>query len=232
MPKLRCLLVDDERLARVELAALLTEAEDCEIVAEASSVASALTAIQAHLPDVIFLDVQMPGADGLSLFDFLPDPPLVVIVSAYDAFAVRAFRVDAVDYLLKPVTSDRLTIALERIRKLVSGPPPSESIYIEDKHGARFVEPDQIYLVQAYDHYVRLYHAEGTSLLRLSLRDMEKRLPPGQFFRCSRSAIVKVDAVQSLARISRGRYALKVGDEEVIMSEARAVKWRQRFGGG
>ncbi|WP_116105140.1 LytR/AlgR family response regulator transcription factor [Lewinella sp. IMCC34191] len=231
MMNLRCLVVDDERLARVELAALLAEAGGCQVVGEAASVTGAVAAVRAHRPDVVFLDIQMPEANGFSLFDLLPDPPLVVVVSAFDANAVRAFTVQAVDYLPKPVTPDRLAMALERVRELLAGPPEQDPLYVEDKQGGRFVATDAIYLVRAYDHYVRLYHGDGTSLLRLPLRELEKRLPPDAFFRCSRSEIVRVSAIRHFRSLSRGRYLLSVGteDEEVIMSEARAVKWRQRF---
>ncbi len=229
---LRCLLVDDERLARVELTALLAEAGGCQIVGEATSVATAIEGIRAQRPDVVFLDIQMPGADGFSLLETLDAPPLVVFVTAFDTYAVRAFAVQAVDYLLKPVTLDRLAATLHRVRELVDAPASNVPLYVEDRRGGRFIPLDQLYLVRAYDHYVRLYHTEGTDLLRLSLKELENRLSAKDFFRCSRSAIIRISAVRELRPLSRRRYMVRVGPnfEEVTLSEARAVRWRRRMG--
>ena len=234
MRELRCLLVDDERLARVELAALLAEAGNCRIVGEAASVEAARVALRTQQPDVVFLDIQLPAADGFSLLNApgIKLPP-VVFVTAFDTYAVRAFAVQAVDYLLKPVSPRRLAATLERVRALIDATIEAEEpIYVEDKKGGRLVSIDELYLVRAYDHYVRLYHTEGTDLLRLPLRALERRLSNQTFFRCNRSAIVRISAVRKLSPLSRGRYRLYVGTtaEEVIVSEARAVQWRQRFG--
>lgn len=230
MKTLRCLLVDDERLARVELSALLTEAGGCTIVGEAANAEEALEMAVSLKPDVLFLDINMPQTDGFELLGQLEAPPPIVFVTAYDEFAVKAFSVQAFDYLLKPVRPQRLTTTLTRLREQLA-PAPNERIFCPHTNGGRFVALSDIVLVRAYDHYVRIYHTDGNDLLREAFSSFITRLPSGDFFRANRSAYVRISAIEKLERLSRGRYllSLSVGEQETV-SEKQGVEWRRRLG--
>lgn len=230
MTPLRCLLIDDERLARLELSALLSEAGGCEIVGEAANAAQATTLIQSLQPEVIFLDINMPGTNGFELLSQLAYCPLVVFVTAYDQYAIQAFEVHALDYLLKPVRPDRLAATLRLIRERL-GQPAGQRIFLPDRNGGIFLQLSELYLVRAYDHYVRLFHAGGSSMLHQSLGEFSLRLAEDVFFRANRSEYVKASAVQRIKRLSRNRYEfLLPGDLTVVVSERQSVVWRKRFG--
>ncbi|MFK8056275.1 MAG: LytR/AlgR family response regulator transcription factor [Saprospiraceae bacterium] len=228
---LRCLIVDDERLARVELAALLEEVGGCSVLAEAGNADQGVELIGIHQPDVVFLDINMPGANGFDLLTRLDDCPLVVFVTAYDQFAIRAFEVNALDYLLKPVRLDRLEKTVALIRERL----PTEQrnrIFITTKDGGKFVNLKDIFLVRAYDHYVRVYHSAGSNMLHQSLKEFMKRLAGQNFFMANRSEAIRLDTVAKVGSLSRGRYMLSLpAGESVVVSERQSVVWRREFSG-
>lgn len=228
MTTLRCLLVDDERLARLELSALLDEAGGCTVVAEAANVDEALRLIPRHHPDVIFLDINMPGANGFDLLAKLEDCPPVVFVTAYDQYAVDAFAVRALDYLLKPVRPDRLADTLNLLRGRVQ--LPAERIFVSNRNGGRFIDPVDVFLVRAYDHYVRLYHSGGSDLLPQAFGVFVAGLPAADYFRANRSEMIRLQAVEKVEKRSRGRLEVWLkGGERVVVSERRSIVWRRRF---
>lgn len=229
MSLLRCLIIDDERLARLELAALLAEIGGCTVVAEVANAKLALQLIPHHQPDLIFLDVNMPGTNGFELLRQLHDCPPVVFVTAYDQYAIQAFEVHALDYLLKPVRLDRLRASLHRLQKQ-HATNPSQRIFLTNRSGGRFVKLADIYLMRAYDHYVRLYHSAGNDLLHQPLGRFAERLPASEYFRANRSEIVRLSAVSKVTKLSRGRYTLHLpGEESVVVSERRSIEWRKQF---
>lgn len=231
MIPLRCLIIDDERLARLEIAALLAEAGDCTVVAEASNASQAVNLIRMHQPDVIFLDINMPGANGFDLLAQLDDCPLVVFVTAYDQFAIRAFEVNALDYLLKPVRPKRLGKTLALIREQLPKAQGSR-IFISTSDGGKFIKLQDIFLVRSYDHYVRIYHSTGSNMLHQSLKDFVKRLPAPDFFLANRSEVIRLEAVIEIGNLSRGRYELSLpADETVVVSERQSVVWRREISG-
>lgn len=230
MTDLRCLIVDDERLARVEMAALLREAGGCQVIAEAATATEAIDQIAQHQPDVLFLDINMPGSNGFDLLEELHDCPLVVFVTAYDQYAIKAFEVHALDYLMKPVSAERLLATLRVVRQRLAS-SQGKRLFLADRNGGRFVQLDDIYLVRAYDHYVRLYHPAGSDMLRQPLSKFAARLPAEGFFRANRSELIKTSVVQAVKTLSRGRYALVLpGGETVTVSERQSVLWRKQFG--
>ncbi|MEO0733799.1 MAG: LytTR family DNA-binding domain-containing protein [Bacteroidota bacterium] len=229
MTTLRCFIVDDERLARLELSALLEEHGGCTVVGEAANATTALDLLSRQPVDVIFLDINMPGTNGFELLTQLGGCPPVVFVTAYDQFAIRAFEVNALDYLLKPVRADRLAATLDRLHPH-QGPETDQRLFLPNRSGGRFVELNDIYLIRAYDHYVRLYHPAGNDLLHQSLGGFAERLPPEKYFQANRSEIVQLSAVHEVGKQSRGRYQLHLpGNEVVVVSERRSVEWRGRF---
>ncbi|NCD35439.1 MAG: response regulator, partial [Spartobacteria bacterium] len=185
MKPLRAVLIDDERLARVVLRDLLSIHAGVEIVGEASGLKVALQLIEQEKPDLLFLDIQMPGGGGFELLNALAEPPHVIFVTAYDQYAIRAFDVNAVDYLLKPVKPERLAKSLERIRKSSRERTSKNKLSTDDvamlNVGAsgHFIAVADMLLIEADGNYSRLHAADGKSYMaRQTLTEWMKRLPP------------------------------------------------------
>ncbi len=226
---LRILIVDDERLARERVRTFLREKPAVEIIGECSSGSEALAAIRQKHPDIVFLDVNMPGGDGLQVVDELPshERPAIIFVTAHDRFAVEAFAVQAVDYLLKPFDQERLLLALSRASEKIStqratppnppaaNPPPGEPepkperLAFKTDGRVVFLKPDDIVWVEAANNYSILHLADATDLtLRETLSALETRLGAARFARISRSAIIHVDQIKELQPAGPGDYVV------------------------
>jgi len=213
---LRTMIVDDEAPAREFLGDLLSAHPHIKIVGEANSVATAASLYADLRPDLIFLDVQMPDGDGFSLLPKLEPLPTIIFVTAFDAFAIRAFDVNAIDYLLKPVRADRLAQALERI---VHKPPPTnpqklrvdDKIVMESDARMHVVFVSQISGIEAQENYTHIYLANGsTEFLRRKMTDWEKMLPESLFLRLDRSLIVNLNHVGKLVTEDRDKSMLEM----------------------
>jgi len=220
--RLTALLVDDERPARSQLRALLGAHPEVEIVAEADSVDAALAAARTAKPDVVFLDIQMPRRTG---FDFLAEAAqkfAVIFVTAYDDFAVRAFEVNALDYLLKPVEPRRLKQALDRLGHRREGERLTESDHLFT--GNRFIPIANLIAVTANGSYSELWLDDGSCVLMTSaMKDWERRLPPG-FERVHRAAIVKLSSVRSAKRLDNYSYVLRLNTGRTVPMSRRAAR--------
>jgi two-component system, LytTR family, response regulator len=228
--KLRALIVDDEPLSRDRIRMLLAEHPDVDVVGECGDGASAVALIQQQKPDLVFLDVQMPELDGFDVLEQLGSAvlPGVIFVTAYDSYAIRAFDVNAVDYLLKPVDPARLALALERARsddgreettdRLLSvvesfkRPRYRTRVVVRDQKGAFFLPVEKIDWLEAADNYVRLHANDTSYLVRDTLKVMEASLDPERFVRVHRSAIVNLDRIERVEPWSRGEYAILLRD--------------------
>ncbi|CAM2801440.1 LytR/AlgR family response regulator transcription factor [Rariglobus hedericola] len=221
---LNVLLVDDERLARKYLRELLSEQAGVSVIGEADSVAAAAELARQLRPDVIFLDVQMPPASGFDLLPLLDPAPVIVFVTAHDEFAVRAFTVSAADYLLKPVATDRLALALQHVRNRLNVPAivPSESatpfalglddpLILRDSGRLRRVRARDIAALAGEGSYTRVYLSDERSMLVLRRMDAwETMLPAPPFLRAERSLIVNLERVDSLDIRSRDEGVLRL----------------------
>lgn len=213
--KVRAFIVDDERLARVALRALLEERDDVEVVGEADSVRSAKEKLLGLEPDVVFLDVQMPGALGFELLDASLEAK-VVFCTAYEAYAVRAFEVNALDYLVKPVGPEQIDRALQRLKGPAEAPPAAEMkmddlVALEEAQTLRFVPAQDITFIQAADDYSEVHLVGGAvALVDVPLKRWEERLPP-DFVRIHRSTLVNARHVESLQHVE-GRWSVSVRD--------------------
>jgi two-component system LytT family response regulator len=208
---LRALIVDDEPLARQRLQRILRGEEDIELLAPASDGPAAVSAILEQRPDLLFLDVQMPGMSGFDVLAAVGAKrmPLVIFVTAHDRFALQAFEAEAVDYLLKPFGADRVQKSLERARDLLAGGArrkleqqytgllratsavrESPCILVKKRERVIVLRPEEIDFVEAYGDYVRLRVGAEAHLLRGTLADMERRLRPAGFVRIHRSRLV------------------------------------------
>lgn len=239
---MKVLLVDDERLARNELRRLLAAHADLEIVGEAVDVEDALAKVGTLKPDLLFLDVQMPGADGFSLLERLEPPlPQVIFTTAYDEFAVKAFEFSALDYLLKPVDPNRLVAALEKLRPRRGAAPfepgsATHRLTLEDKVFVRegdrcwFVPVKNLRLLESEGNYTRLYFDDQKPQLFRSLTAMEERLDPKSFFRANRKQVINLAWVEGIEPWFSGGLLVKLkGGMKVELSRRQAQDFRERM---
>ena len=241
--KIRALVVDDEPLARQRIRKLLAHDAEVETIGECADGYEALAAINSHAPDLVFLDVQMPELDGFDVLARLDDArlPLVVFVTAYDQYALRAFEVSAVDYLLKPFDRRRFATALTRAKsRLVAGRETEltertlalleelrartshlERLMIKSGGRAFFLKTDEIDWIEAEGKYVRLHAARESYLLREAIGSLEAQLDPKKFLRIHRSTIVNIDRVRELQPWFHQDYRVILRDgTELILSRS------------
>ena len=237
---IKILIVDDEPLAREKIQGFLKENSEIEIVAECENGTEAISAIRAHAPDLIFLDVQMPEMGGLEVLEALPREitPLVIFVTAYDQYAVRAFEFHAVDYLLKPFDRERFEAALERAKsifreKQTGGVDQRILALLEDlrtapgkyterlviKAGGRvfFLSTQEVDWIEAEGNYVRIHSASKSYLIRETISNLETELDPKEFLRIHRSTIVRIDRIQELQTWFHGEYRVLMRDGSELM---------------
>lgn len=241
---LRALLVDDEDVARRRMRRLLASAPDIEVVGECGDGAAAVAAVRADPPDLMFLDVQMPELDGFAVVRSLPIEavPSIIFVTAFDQYAMQAFDVHAIDYLLKPISARRFHVALERARerirsrradaglaRLIASTPPRRPYLsrVAVRTGRRILLVDlrTIEWIDAADNYVRLHAGAREYVLRETLASLEQQLDPELFVRIHRSVIVRIDRIQELHPASHG-------DMDVVLRDGTTLTmsrtWRAR----
>jgi len=238
--KIRTLIVDDEPLARSNIEMLLRRDPQIEVVGECGSGALALGEIRVARPDLLFLDVQMPEYDGFDVLEMVGSdvPPAVILVTAYDKYALRAFEAGALDYLLKPFDDSRFALALARAKQRVreanhgeTGRRSLERIVIKSAGEVCFVRMRDIDWIEAADYYACLHIGQKNHLLRRSLADLEGELDPGVFCRVHRSSIVNLERVRSLKLHEDGEFevALETGTR-VRMSRRYRKEFEARMG--
>jgi two-component system LytT family response regulator len=242
MPEsLRALLVDDERLARRDLAKLLKAHSDVLVSGEAASVAEAAEQISRLHPNLVFLDIQLAGESGFDLLDRIESHPDFVFVTAYDQYALRAFDVNALDYLLKPVHPDRLARAVDRVRERDLNRRPGalrdlayeDRLFLEDGRKSRFVKVSEIICLRAADDYSEVVLADATKLLvRRPLKEWEARLPVRHFTRIHRSTIVNLEYVDRVEPWFNDSYQVYIRDtvDPLAVSRRHAARLKERFG--
>ena len=240
---MKALLIDDERLARNELRRLLAVHPDVEIVGEAVEVDDAMQKIAALKPALLFLDIQMPGADGFSLLEQLEPPlPAVIFTTAYDEFAVKAFEFNALDYLLKPVDPNRLVAALEKLRHHRgaaaadgSGSSPhrltlEDKVFVREGERCWFVPVKNIRLLESEGNYTRVYFDDCKPQLFRSLTAMEERLDPKHFLRANRKQVINLAWVEAIEPWFSGGLLVKLkGGLKVELSRRQAQDFREKM---
>ena len=255
MTKIRTLVVDDETLARERVLSLLQQEIDVEVVGECSDGGQAVAAIQEQSPDLVFLDVQMPGCDGFEVLKTIsPDRmPTVIFVTAYDEYALRAFEVHALDYLLKPFGKDRFQETLRHAREALEArragdlgrrllamvndikPEPQSVERLVVKSGGRvfFLRTDEIDWIEAAGNYVRLHLGQESHLFRETMNRMETRLDGRRFSRIHRSRIVNTERIKELQPWFNGDHVVVLRDgTRLTLSRLYKDKLQQRLGKG
>jgi two-component system LytT family response regulator len=215
---LRILIADDEPLARSRIRHLLAAHVDARVVGECVSAPEMTTIVQHEKPDLVMLDIEMAGTNGLRAFADIPadQRPAVIFTTAHDEFAVRAFDLDAIDYLIKPFDQDRFDRALERARRVI-GSAPAEPVVpgrrrdrfaVKRRGEIIFLKTEQIDWIQAEANYSRIHTGDVSYLLRESMQSLDDTLDPEMFVRVHRSAIINIDRVQKVIASSDGAYSI------------------------
>mgnify|MGYP005748524549 CR=1 FL=1 len=236
--KKRVYLLDDEILALQELQVMLQPFSELEIVGMSDRVDEAIEQCNELLPDLIFLDITMPGKDGFQFLEALDQVNAVIFVTAYDQFAIKAFEINALDYLLKPINPLRLKEAIQRFLSKAkdqnleeSRLSPEKKIFIKDGEICHFVPVSKIFLLESVGNYVRVHYENQKPLLHKSLNYLESRLPEDLFFRANRQYIFNMDFIQKIEPYFNSTLLIKLNSgHEVDLSQRQSVKFRDLTG--
>lgn len=236
---MKAIIIDDERLARKELASLLSAFKNIEIVAEAVNVDDAYEKILRHDPDLIFLDIQMPGKTGFELLEMLDQVPEVIFTTAYDEYALKAFEVNAFDYLLKPIQPERLTDSLNKLFKKENNQEQNhyqnnnkklglnDQVFVKDGERCWFVRLSNIRLFESDGNYIKVYFDNVKPMIHKSLNALEEKLDDRLFFRASRKHIINLNWVDNIEPWFNGGLMVKLkGDEKVEVSRRQAARFK------
>jgi len=238
---MRAIIIDDERLARSELKKLLQDYPEIEVIDEAMNADEGISKIESLHPDLIFLDIQMPGKTGFDMLGELDRTPHVIFTTAYDEYALKAFEVNALDYLLKPVEPKRLADAIQKLhiaetkelnhvseninQSLLS---ESDQVFVKDGERCWFVKLNEIRLFESVGNYAKVFFGANKPLILKSLNALEERLDPKTFFRANRKHIVNLRMIEKIEPYFNGGLLLDLkGGEKIEVSRRQTVKFKE-----
>ena len=235
---MKALIIDDERLARVELRRLLTPYKEINIVGEAVNADDAINKISELTPDLIFLDIQMPGKNGFELLEELDSVPTVVFTTAYDEYALKAFEYNAMDYLLKPIEPKRLEDTVKKLieknrkESLQGFESPvlkeNDQVFVKDGDRCWFVKLTNVRLFESEGNYVRLYFEDNKPLILRTLNYLDERLDSKTFFRANRKHIINLKWIESIEPWLNGGLLVKLkGGNKIEVSRRQAIKFKE-----
>ena len=238
MKQIKVIIVDDERLAREEVKRALKMYEDFVLIGEAENADDAKVLIETEMPDLIFLDIQMPEKSGFDLLESLDHVPAVLFITAYDQYAIQAFEVNALDYLMKPIREERFAKAIQKIRdaihvksSLTNTETKDRKIFIKDGEKRFFIQLDEIYLIESLENYTRLFFQDKKALQRRSLRQWEEILDETVFFRINRTEIINTKFIQEVKTKIGGRLEVKLKTGELLeVSNRQSVRFKNQNG--
>lgn len=238
---IKAIIIDDERLARNELKKLLAEFPEIEVVGEAANATEGMEKIESLNPDLVFLDIQMPGKSGFDLLAELDVAPHVIFTTAYDEYALKAFEVNALDYLLKPIEPKRLADAVQKIHIPEESEPAahvaggnksllqeSDQVFVKDGERCWFVKLADIRLFESVGNYAKVYFGPNKPLILKSLNALEERLDEKTFFRANRKHIVNLRMIDKVEPYFNGGLLLELkGGEKIEVSRRQTVKFKE-----
>ncbi|XOV92710.1 MAG: LytR/AlgR family response regulator transcription factor [Bacteroidota bacterium] len=231
---MKALIVDDERLARKELMGLLESYKDIQIVGEATDAEDAAEQISRLDPDLVFLDIQMPGKSGFDLLEDLDKSPKVIFTTAYDEFAIKAFEFNALDYLLKPIQKERLGEAINKLRfederpKQNAGLGENDQVFVKDGEKCWFVKLSEVRLFESDGNYIKVYFRENKPMIHKSLNALDERLDSKTFFRASRKHIINLGWVEKIDTWFNGGLLVQLkGGEKIEVSRRQAARFKE-----
>jgi len=237
----KAIIIDDERLARAELKKLLLEFPSVEVIGEAANAKEGLEKIESLSPDLIFLDIQMPGKTGFDMLTELDSAPHVIFTTAYDEYALKAFEVNALDYLMKPIEPRRLADALQKLQQVeekelasaVAGFNRSilteqDQVFVKDGERCWFVKLADVRMFESVGNYAKVFFGTYKPLILKSLNALEERLDEKVFFRANRKHIVNMRMIEKIEPYFNGGLLLEIrGGEKVEVSRRQAVKFKE-----
>jgi two-component system LytT family response regulator len=244
MKQYKTIIIDDERLARAELKSILNEYTEIDVIDEAQNGDEGIEKIKSLQPDLIFLDVNMPGMTGFEMLKKLDSIPHVIFVTAYDEFALKAFEVNALNYILKPVDVDRLNETIEKLKQIEELDFQSDSkntvernkeklntsdkVFIKDGEKCYFVKLADVRMLESEGNYVKVHFGSNRPLILRSLNSFEEKLDPNCFFRANRKFIINLDWVEKVENWFNGglRVELSTGDK-VDISRRQAIRFKE-----
>ena len=239
---IRAVIIDDERLARNELKKLLMEFPEIEVIAEAANATEGIEKIDSLNPDLVFLDIQMPGKTGFDMLAELDKAPDVIFTTAYDDYALKAFEVNALDYLLKPVEPKRLADAIQKLhldddKEMISEEDiqvnrsmlhEQDQVFVKDGERCWFVKLSDIRLFESVGNYAKVYFSSNKPLILKSLNALEERLDQKVFFRANRKHIVNLRLIEKIEPYFNGGLLLELkGGEKIEVSRRQTVKFKE-----
>lgn len=227
MKTIKVLIIDDERAARNELRRLLENYPEFIISGEAENADEAKLLIEEQHPDILFLDIQMPGKSGFDLLESLNQVPQVIFITAYDQYAVKAFEFSALDYLMKPVREERFEKAVDQIRSKIMPQLPADRIFVKDRGQYHFINWNTVYLILSMDNYALLLFEDKKVFYKCSLNQLEKKLDERTFFRANRSQIINLQFIHKIDVMKKGRLTISLLSGDVIeVSGRQSVKFK------
>ena len=237
---LKAIIIDDERLARNELKKLLLDFPQIEIIDEAANAAEGIEKIELLNPDLVFLDIQMPGKTGFDMLQELERAPHVIFTTAYDEYALKAFEVNALDYLMKPIEPKRLADALYKLQQAEEKElatqlamnrgilTEKDQVFVKDGERCWFVKLSEVRLFESVGNYAKVFFANNKPLILKSLNSLEERLDDKVFFRANRKHIVNIRMIEKIEPYFNGGLLLEIqGGEKVEVSRRQAVKFKE-----
>jgi two-component system LytT family response regulator len=237
MKKITAIIVEDSRLARVELKELLKKHSEIELIAEAENVDKAYELIVSKNPDLLFLEINMPEKDGFQLLEMLDKLPVVIFTTAYDQYAIKSFEYNAFDYLLKPIHPERFTKSIEKLlpflkEKQVNATKKTltatDQIFIKEGEKCWMVKLQEIELFEIVGNYTRVFFEENKPLIYKSLNQIEEKISTNLFFRINRQQIINLNCIKKVTPWFNGKLKIELNNGlEVETSRRQALKFRQ-----
>lgn len=243
--KIRCLIIDDERLAREELKSLLKSYPEIEVIGEGKNASEGIALIKKESPDLVFLDIQMPEMSGFEMLKELDDIPQVIFVTAYDEYALEAFKVKALDYLLKPVHPVELKQTIERIQltqnedDFTSNSHPqfdrkerqltvSDRVFIKDNEKCFFPRLEEVRYFESHGNYIKVFFSKDKPMILRSLNSLEERLDPNHFFRANRKYIINLNYIENIENWFNGGLQVTLKEDmKIEISRRQAIKFKE-----
>lgn len=222
---IKALIIDDERGARNEIKRMVGYYPNVEVVGEAENADEARELIEKSKPDLLFLDIQMPGRSGFELLEILEKVPEVIFVTAFDSFALQAFEVSAIDYLMKPIRQERFARAIDRAIERCSN-ETEHSLFIKDRGKYHVIKWSEVHLIESMDNYAKLFFGNKSVLIKSSLKKLELNPDCSEFFRASRTHMFNMKFIETVLRFGSGIQIILTTSDQITLTERQSIKFK------